>query len=130
VPLVAEFDAWREREREVARERGNGALQRPSAGPDRKRWGTWEQAMLHFGYSAGKSPSDSTSLKTTRSGLRPQRRLGGMFDHVGIAVADLAASERFYRTVLSVLGTEPSHADADSSSGTTGPSGRRTASIR
>ena len=35
-----------------------------------------------------------------------------MFDHVGIAVADLAASERFYRTVLSVLGAEPSHADA------------------
>ena len=35
-----------------------------------------------------------------------------MFDHVAIAVADLAASERFYRTVLSVLGVEPSHADA------------------
>jgi catechol 2,3-dioxygenase-like lactoylglutathione lyase family enzyme len=38
--------------------------------------------------------------------------LGAMFDHVGIAVSDLAASERFYRTVLSVLGVEPSHADA------------------
>ena len=37
----------------------------------------------------------------------------GMFDHVAIAVADLAASERFYRTVLSVLGAEPSHADAE-----------------
>lgn len=36
-----------------------------------------------------------------------------MFDHVGIAVSDLAASERFYRTVLNVLGAEPSHADAD-----------------
>jgi catechol 2,3-dioxygenase-like lactoylglutathione lyase family enzyme len=35
-----------------------------------------------------------------------------MFDHVGIAVTDLAASERFYRTVLSALGAEPSHADA------------------
>jgi catechol 2,3-dioxygenase-like lactoylglutathione lyase family enzyme len=35
-----------------------------------------------------------------------------MFDHVGIAVSDLAASERFYRTVLSALGVEPSHADA------------------
>ena len=30
-----------------------------------------------------------------------------------IAVSDLAASERFYRTVLSVLGVEPSHADAE-----------------
>ena len=36
-----------------------------------------------------------------------------MFDHVGIAVSDLSASERFYRTVLSVLGVEPSHADAE-----------------
>ena len=39
--------------------------------------------------------------------------LGAVFDHVGIAVSDLAASERFYRTVLSVLGVEPSHADAE-----------------
>ena len=39
--------------------------------------------------------------------------LGAMFDHVGIAFSDLAASERFYRTVLSVLGAEPSHADAE-----------------
>ena len=36
-----------------------------------------------------------------------------MFDHVGIAVSDVAASERFYGTVLTVLGVEPSHADAD-----------------
>jgi catechol 2,3-dioxygenase-like lactoylglutathione lyase family enzyme len=35
-----------------------------------------------------------------------------MFDHVGLAVSDLASSERFYRTVLSALGVEPSHADA------------------
>jgi catechol 2,3-dioxygenase-like lactoylglutathione lyase family enzyme len=35
-----------------------------------------------------------------------------MFDHVGIAASDLAVSERFYRTVLSALGVEPSHADA------------------
>ena len=35
-----------------------------------------------------------------------------MFDHVGVAVSDLAASERFYRSVLSALGAEPSHADA------------------
>jgi catechol 2,3-dioxygenase-like lactoylglutathione lyase family enzyme len=36
-----------------------------------------------------------------------------VFDHVAIAVSDLAASERFYRTLLAVLGTEPSHADAE-----------------
>jgi len=36
-----------------------------------------------------------------------------VFDLVAIAVTDLAASERFYRTVLSALGAEPSHADAE-----------------
>jgi catechol 2,3-dioxygenase-like lactoylglutathione lyase family enzyme len=36
-----------------------------------------------------------------------------VFDHVGIAVSDLAASERFYRTVLRALGAEPSHVSAD-----------------
>jgi catechol 2,3-dioxygenase-like lactoylglutathione lyase family enzyme len=35
-----------------------------------------------------------------------------VFDHVVAAASDFAASERFYRTVLSVLGAEPSHADA------------------
>jgi catechol 2,3-dioxygenase-like lactoylglutathione lyase family enzyme len=34
-----------------------------------------------------------------------------MFDHVGLAVSDLAASRRFYRTLLSVLGLEPTHED-------------------
>ena len=43
----------------------------------------------------------------------PNGSLGPVFDHVAIAVSDLAASERFYRTVLSVLGIEPSHADAE-----------------
>ena len=35
-----------------------------------------------------------------------------MFDHVVAAVSDFAASARFYRTVLTVLGVEPSHAGA------------------
>src|SRR3954467_15230858 len=39
--------------------------------------------------------------------------LGRVFDHVGVAVSDLAASEGFYRTVLSALGVEPGHADAE-----------------
>src|SRR5438094_913380 len=36
-----------------------------------------------------------------------------VLEHVALAVADLAASEHFYRIVLSVLGVEPSHADAE-----------------
>ena len=39
--------------------------------------------------------------------------LGRVFDHVGVRVSDLAASERFYRKVLSALGAEPSYADAE-----------------
>jgi catechol 2,3-dioxygenase-like lactoylglutathione lyase family enzyme len=34
-----------------------------------------------------------------------------VFDHIGVAVSDVPASERFYRTVLSALGIEPDHAD-------------------
>jgi catechol 2,3-dioxygenase-like lactoylglutathione lyase family enzyme len=36
-----------------------------------------------------------------------------VFDHVGIAVSDLAVSEQFYRTVLAVLDMQPRHADAE-----------------
>jgi catechol 2,3-dioxygenase-like lactoylglutathione lyase family enzyme len=39
--------------------------------------------------------------------------LGRVFDHVLIAVSDLAASGRFYRTVLGALGIEPRHVDAE-----------------
>ncbi len=53
-------------------------------------------------------PSRGVELERARNGS-----LAAMFDHVGITVSDLAASERFYRTVLSVLGVEPSHADAE-----------------
>jgi catechol 2,3-dioxygenase-like lactoylglutathione lyase family enzyme len=34
-----------------------------------------------------------------------------MFDHVGLRVADQAASRRFYETVLSAIGIAPDHAD-------------------
>nr|WP_249012061.1 VOC family protein [Conexibacter sp. DBS9H8] len=36
-----------------------------------------------------------------------------MFDHVGVAVGDFPASERFYRTLLSALGAQPSYTGAD-----------------
>ena len=36
-----------------------------------------------------------------------------IFDHVGIRATDRVASERFYRTVLAVLGIEPNHAGED-----------------
>ena len=57
-----------------------------------------------FSSRSRRSPSSRTGR--CNGSLRP------VFDHVGVAVSDLAASEHFYRTVLSVLGVEPSHADA------------------
>ncbi len=58
--------------------------------------------------TVGSNPTPSAPVVRPRDGS-----LGGVFDHVSIAVADLAASERFYRTVLSALGAEPKHADAE-----------------
>lgn len=51
VPQVAEFDHWRQRELELATSRGE-ELHLPSATPYRRRWRTWEKALLNFGYSA------------------------------------------------------------------------------
>jgi len=52
VPLVAEFEHWRERELELAKERGE-ELHLPSPTPYRKRWGTWEAALRHHGFDEG-----------------------------------------------------------------------------
>lgn len=49
-PMVAEFEHWRERELELARARGDDTLHLPSATPYRRRWGTWEEALIHFGF--------------------------------------------------------------------------------
>jgi catechol 2,3-dioxygenase-like lactoylglutathione lyase family enzyme len=57
------------------------------------------------------SPGFRNRLQTTFAAGNDS--LGWVFDHVGIAVSDLAASERFYRIVLSALGVEPSYAGAD-----------------
>jgi hypothetical protein len=51
VPQVAEFAWWRERELQLAGRQGNDALHLPSATPYRRRYGTWEEALLHFGYT-------------------------------------------------------------------------------
>ncbi len=52
VPQVAEFSWWRERELELARKTGDDALHLPSPTPYRRRYGSWEQALLHFGYTS------------------------------------------------------------------------------
>jgi hypothetical protein len=49
VPQVSEFDWWRCRELELAAAEGNDALHLPSVTPYRKRWGTWEDALVALG---------------------------------------------------------------------------------
>ena len=50
VPLVIEFEHWRQREIELAKAQGND-LFLPSDSPYRRRWQSWEAALLHFGFT-------------------------------------------------------------------------------
>jgi hypothetical protein len=50
VPLVVEFEHWREREIELAKAQGR-ELFLPSDSPYRRRFGSWEAALLHFGFT-------------------------------------------------------------------------------
>lgn len=49
IPQVAEFDWWRQRQIELAVAQGQ-EIHLPSATPYRRLWGSWEKALLHFGY--------------------------------------------------------------------------------
>ena len=49
-PLVVEFEMWRQRELELAQAQGQ-AIALPSSSPYRNRYGTWERALLHFGFT-------------------------------------------------------------------------------
>ena len=50
VPLVADFEAWRLRELELARAGGDQDFCLPGYSPYRSRWGSWEQALLALGF--------------------------------------------------------------------------------
>lgn len=50
-PLVAEYEAWRARELELAHDRDDRGYELPSPGTFRRRYKTWPAALLHFGYS-------------------------------------------------------------------------------
>jgi catechol 2,3-dioxygenase-like lactoylglutathione lyase family enzyme len=83
-------------------------LSADQSGTGGREVGGVEMALLDVLAPGSRLASSSDSLEDARNGS-----LGGVFDHVAITVSDLAASERFYRTVLSVLGVEPGHADAE-----------------
>jgi len=50
-PLVSEFKHWRDREFELARDRGDMHFHLPSDSPYRRRYGDWETALMHFGFT-------------------------------------------------------------------------------
>jgi hypothetical protein len=50
VPLIIEFEHWRQREVELAKAQGR-ELFLPSDSPYRRRWGSWEAALLHLGFT-------------------------------------------------------------------------------
>jgi len=50
VPLVIEYEHWRQREIELAKAQGQD-LFLPSDSPFRRRWGSWESALRHFGFA-------------------------------------------------------------------------------
>jgi hypothetical protein len=90
----------------AGRARRGGAGHARARGPPRREVGGPQSVGRR---RPGPAPLSSANAAWCRSA----GSLGRVFDHVAIAVSDLAASERFYRTVLGVLGTEPSHADAE-----------------
>ena len=50
VPLVIEYEHFRRREQELAKARGE-QLFLPSSSPFRRRWGSWEDALLALGFA-------------------------------------------------------------------------------
>lgn len=49
IPLLIDFELWRQKELELAKAQGR-ELFLPSDSPYRRRYGSWEKALLHFGY--------------------------------------------------------------------------------
>lgn len=50
-PRVAEYDWWRRQQLELAHATGDPFAHLPSANPYRKRWRTWDAALVALGYS-------------------------------------------------------------------------------
>jgi hypothetical protein len=78
VPLVIDFKVWRQKEIELAKAQGK-ELFLPSDSPYRRRWGSWEKALLHFGFTpeeieARLEPTRGRAIETLAPyRYRPQR---------------------------------------------------------
>ncbi|MCA1706331.1 MAG: hypothetical protein LC808_24950 [Actinobacteria bacterium] len=84
-PSVAEFAWWRERELELARAQGDPAPHLPSDNAYRRRYVTWEGALLHFGFTA-----DEVAIRLER-GEQPRRHDPDAYLPDGLPDAELSA---------------------------------------
>jgi hypothetical protein len=92
-PSTNEFEWWRQRELELAQAAGREDAHLPSCGPYRKRWGGWEQALLHFGYS----PEELERRLTARNNIISRDWNPDALLPPGLPMADLRP-DRYERT--------------------------------
>lgn len=69
IPLLIDYELWREKELELAHAQGR-ELFLPSSSPYRRRYGSWEQALIHFGY-----PEDEVKARLEPSLEKNRARL-------------------------------------------------------
>ena len=74
VPQVAECDWWRQRHLELATAQGDDAKHLPSAGPYRRRYGSWEAALLTSATRRIRSLNASSASSGASVGEGEQRR--------------------------------------------------------
>jgi len=82
-PSTQEFEWWRERELQLAGANGDRAAFLPSCSPYRKRFQTWEGALLHFGFTP-----EQVALRLEGK-IQPHNRNDDQHLPEGVPVAEL-----------------------------------------
>jgi hypothetical protein len=83
-PSTTEYEWWRERELELLRAAGDPDAHLPSTSPYRRRYGTWEDALLAHGYTA-----DEVALRLEQS-EQPRRHEPDAYLPEGLPIAVLS----------------------------------------
>lgn len=77
IPLLIDYELWRQKEIELAKAQGRDVFI-PSDSPYRRRYGSWENALIHFGYpedevNARLEPSREKNLARLAEAAFPKR---------------------------------------------------------
>jgi hypothetical protein len=83
-PSTAEYEWWRERELELRRAAGEPDAHLPSSSPYRRRWGTWENALLAQGFT-----TEEVALRLEQS-EQPRRHEPDSYLPEGLPIAVLS----------------------------------------